>query len=255
MSSAPRVSVVVACHNYGAFLAEALSSLARQSRPADELIVIDDGSTDETAAVLRSWSGPPVTLVSHPEPLGTASAFNTGIARSTGDLVVKLDADDRLSEGYLERLAAAIETTGAAIAYSGVRRFGAESGEDRAAPFDRRELMRENYINGSAMVRREVLLATGGYRRDFDQLGLEDWELWVHAVALGYTATPVEGCWLEYRRHAGGSRNTISRARALRAHLDVWWLHRPVIRWSDVTRWMARSARRNVWRLLRPSRA
>lgn len=255
MSAATRVSVVVACHNYGEFLADALSSVAQQSRPAAELIVVDDGSTDETAAVLRTWTGQAVIVVSHPEPLGAAGAFNAGIARSTGDLVVKLDADDRLSEEYLERLAAAIDATGADIAYSGVRRFGAESGEDRAAPFDRRELMRENFINGSAMVRREVLLATGGYRPDFDPLGLEDWELWVHAVALGFTATPVEGCWLEYRRHAGGSRNAISRGRALRAHLDVWSLHRPVIRWSDVTRWTARSARRNVRRLVRPSRA
>jgi glycosyltransferase involved in cell wall biosynthesis len=242
------LTVVVVSHNYGEYLDEALGSVANQTRPADEIVLIDDGSSDDTPEVGTRWAEKLEGFVSlrNATCLGPARTFNRAFAAARGGLIVKLDGDDRLSDNYLECLEARLEATGADIAYSGVEQFGSEPARVAARRFDRRELMRENFINGSALMRRSVWERTGGYRVELDALGLEDWELFVHAVSLGMHVVPVDGCWLEYRRHASGSRNTMSRAKVLRAHLLVRQMHRDAVKLSDIGTWIARSVRRNI---------
>lgn len=242
------LSVVVVSHNYGPFLDEALTSVLAQSRAPDQIILVDDASVDDTPAVAERWleKVPRLVSIRNETRVGPARAFNLGMARATGALLVKLDGDDRFTEPYLERLERALEVAQADIAYSGLQHFGADSRRLPARPFNRRELMRENFINGSALMRREVWELTGGYRDEFDRLGLEDWELFVHAISLGMRATAVEDCWLEYRRHSVGSRNSISLLNALRAHLLVRRMHRDAVGLCDVGAWIARSARRNL---------
>ena len=252
-SSAERISVVIRCHNYGRYLVEAVESVHSQSRPADEIVVVDDGSSDETGDVLARLQAAHRQLVPvrrHPAR-GPAASFNDGVVVSSGDLIVALDADDRLGPRYLEALADALRDPDVSIAYCGKRTFGAERAEEPAKAFDVDELLRENMINVSAMFRRSVFDATGGFRPDFDDLGLEDWEFWVHAVEGGARAVAVDSTWLEYRRHAGGSRNTMRRLAVLRAHLRMWRLHPSLMRPRHLFGWMARSARRNAVRLFR----
>ena len=238
----PRVSIVVVSHNYGAFLDEALSSVAAQTRPPGDVVLVDDASTDDTAQVIEAWCGRlPLNCIRNEQRLGPARTFNIGMSAARGDLLMKLDGDDRLSPTYVARLERALEESGAEIAYTGLQRFGAETYRSPARAFDRKELMKENFINGSAMMRRQVWERTGGYRSELDDVGLEDWELFVHAIALGMRAVPVDDCWLEYRRHASGSRNTISRRTALRAHLLVRRMHRDAVGLHDVGEWMLRS--------------
>jgi len=242
------VSVVVVSHDYGAHLDEALGSVVNQTRLPDEVVIVDDASIDDTLDVAGRWVSrlPNARLVAIAESRGPAGAFNAGLAAATGTLLVKLDADDRLSDPYLELHAEALAATGADIAYAGVRYFGAESRWIAARPFDRRELMRENFINGSAMIRRRVWEATGGFRAELDHLGFEDWELFVHAVSLGMEAVPVDDCHLEYRRHPAGSRNSLSRLGSLRSHLAVHRMHPDAVAVRDVAAWMGRSLSRNL---------
>lgn len=252
-----RISVVIRCHNYGRYLAEAIASVEAQSRPADEIVVVDDGSTDETADVLAGVkvSESRLVCVRRSPARGPAASFNDGVAASTGELIVALDADDRLGPRYLETLAGALGDPSVSIAYCGTRTFGTVTAEDPARPFDPDELLRENMINVSAMFRRSVFDSTGGFRPDFDGLGLEDWEFWVHAVERGARPMAVEGTWLEYRRHPGGSRNAMRRANVLRAHLRMWRLHPRLMRPGHILQWMARSASRNARRLARRVRS
>ena len=250
---APSISVVIRCHNYGRFLGEALSSVEAQTVSVDEVVVVNDGSTDETQAVLEDHRSrrPDLVVLERQPAQGPARSFNDGVARSSGDLVVALDADDRFSPDYVERLAAALLDPDVDFAYGGDSVFGAKHHRRPPKPFDRDELMVESYVNVSSMFRRWVFDATGGFRPEFDDIGLEDWEFWVHAVEQGAVGCAVEDAWLEYRRHAEGSRNTIRRRRALRAHLRVWRLHPRTVRIRHLIRWMARSAYRNARRLAR----
>ena len=255
-SDDPTVSVVVRCHNYGRFLGEALDSLTRQRRPVDEIVVVDDGSTDETSQVLERFRErrPDVVVVTRHPARGPARSFNDGVARSSGDLVLALDADDRIPPDYVEKLAAALADPEVDFAYGGERVFGTERAERRPKPFDRDDLMVESFVNVSSMFRRWIFDATGGFRPDFDRLGLEDWEFWVHAVERGAAGRAVEGCWLEYRRHERGSRNTMRRGRVLRAHLRVWRLHPRTVKPRHLLRWMARSAARTMRRVVAADR-
>jgi glycosyltransferase involved in cell wall biosynthesis len=97
--SHPTVSVIVPCFNQGHFLAAALESVAGQVLPADEVVLVDDGSTDDTATVAGRY--PWVRYFFQPN-LGLARARNAGLAATTGEFVVFLDADDRLRPDALQ---------------------------------------------------------------------------------------------------------------------------------------------------------
>src|SRR5262245_47634478 len=96
----PSISIVVTCYNYGHFLEACLASLSEQTRPADQIIVVDDGSTDHSRDVARKHGQQSILI--EKENGGQASAFNAGFARATGDIVLFLDADDTLAPDALE---------------------------------------------------------------------------------------------------------------------------------------------------------
>lgn len=100
-----RISVLINNYNYGQFLAECVESVLLQSHKAHEIIVVDDGSTDESATVLGRFSEQ-ITIIFQ-ENGGQGSAYNAGFAASSGDIVLFLDSDDTLSSGLLEALEAA----------------------------------------------------------------------------------------------------------------------------------------------------
>lgn len=101
--SPPRVSIVVNNHDYAAYLGAAIASALDQTRPAHEVIVVDDGSTDDSREVIARFPGIRPVLK---ENAGQGSALNAGFAAATGDLIVFLDADDRLAPEAVETLAA-----------------------------------------------------------------------------------------------------------------------------------------------------
>lgn len=243
-----RISVIIRCHQQGRFLAEAVDSARHQSRPPDEIVVVNDGSTDETARVLDALqeSGP-LIVVTHPKVCGPAESFNAGVRASTGTLVLGLDADDALSWRYIELTEKAL-LTGADLAYGGVERFGAESSYEPARPFAATELGVENFLHVSTLFKRSLFEASGGFRAEFDELGLEDWEFWLSAVEHGAKGQAVSDCWIRYRRHVGGSRNRIRRRDVLRVHLRVHSLHPDIVRRRHLARWALRSLWRNVRR-------
>jgi glycosyltransferase involved in cell wall biosynthesis len=102
-----RVSVAVAVRDVAPYVGEAIDSVVSQLRPDDELIVVDDGSTDETPDLLAAY-GDRLTLLREP-PLGLSHARNLGLEHCRGEYVGFIDGDDRWAPGSLERLVAALE--------------------------------------------------------------------------------------------------------------------------------------------------
>ncbi|MGH9067113.1 MAG: glycosyltransferase family 2 protein [Acidimicrobiales bacterium] len=237
-SSPRRVSVVIPCHNYGRYLPEALTSVFCQSRPADELVVVDDGSSDDTPSVLEHLMAehPRTTVIRRTPARGAVATFNDGVRASSGDLVVILSADDRMSDDYLEELERALDQSKADFAYSGLRGFGAGEWWTPAKPFDRRVLARGNFVNGSAMFRRDLFDRIGGFDPAFAGLRKEDWAFWLRAVNLGASGAPAAHCWLEYRQHGGigSSRNRVGLGVVIRTHLRARRANPDVIRPVDL---------------------
>ena len=102
----PRISVVVTCFNYAHYVAGAIESALSQSYPNKEVVVVNDGSTDDSLRVIERYS-PRITIIDQPNQ-GSVAAYNHGFAATSGDLVIFLDADDLLATGGTSAAAAAL---------------------------------------------------------------------------------------------------------------------------------------------------
>ncbi|MDQ3275313.1 MAG: glycosyltransferase [Actinomycetota bacterium] len=195
----PTFSVVLNTYNRAELVPDALDSVLRQAGPSFEVVVVDDGSTDGTAAYLASVTDPRVRSVRLRNG-GLSKARNAGLQRATGDWVLFLDDDDQLLDGSLAELDSLIDATTGLV--SGAARFVDEDGEHRhtAEPRDLGPVfgrIRALYRPGAFAVRRDVVEASGGYDPDIEMV--EQTELFIrlsaHIAALGlearWTRTPV----------------------------------------------------------------
>ena len=122
------VSIVIPTYNYGRFLGEAIESALNQSLPATEILVVDDGSTDETESVVKGF-GDGVRYIKQ-ENAGVCAARNRGVSESIGDVIAFLDADDRLEPTALEKQAAVFKSDkDVGLVYCGVREFDSDTGK------------------------------------------------------------------------------------------------------------------------------
>lgn len=211
----PPISIVIPSYNLARFLPEAIeSALAQTLRPTD-VVVVDDGSTDESVAVASRYA---VTLIQQKNG-GVARARNAGAAAVKGAWLAFLDADDVLCPEYLERCARALARSGpeVAYAYTDVEYFGEEAGVVLAYPFDAGKLTRGNFVHATALLRRDVLVEVGGWNESWKP-ALEDYELWIRMLDHGYVGTYVPGALLRYRRRAA-SRNSVE----MRVVRELMW--------------------------------
>ena len=130
-----RISVVIPAYNASSLLKETLDSISDQARSPDEVILVDDGSVDETHDIASAH--PAVTKIVHRENGGIAAARNDGIEAATGDLLFLLDADDLWHPIYLERMTEVMQSNRDAL--SGFARFSSFCHpDDPPAPFEER---------------------------------------------------------------------------------------------------------------------
>jgi hypothetical protein len=202
-----RISVVIPAHNAAAFIAEALASVFAQTRPVDEVIVVDDESTDGTADVAGAH---PVRLVRTGRQSGPAGARNRGIEAASGEVVAFLDADDvwepdhiAVVGGLLERHPAAAVAF-ARVATLGERAFVLAGEHPDGVAFDARaELIHDNFIGqAAALVRRDVLAAVGGYDVAPEVAYAEDYDLWLR-IADRWPFVGDHRVTVRYREHVG----------------------------------------------------
>lgn len=191
----PTVAVVIPCYGYARFLPDAVASLRAQTRPPDEVLVVDDGSPDDTSAVATSLG----VRVLRTRNGGLASARNTGARNVSSDLVVFLDADDELHPSYLARCVAAWEEAGPrTFVYTQWRETGTGSGVSSWPAFDVERLKEWNYVHASALLPRAAVL-DHPYRGL--RLGWEDWDFYLGLVEHGYRGVLVDEPLLLYRQH------------------------------------------------------
>ena len=181
------ISVVIPCYNAGRFLDEALASVMAQTRPPHEILVVDDGSTDDTVPIAeRHAAGDPrVRVLRLPQNGGDAAARNTGLRHATGDLVAMLDADDTWEPWHLEEVGGLLDRFPEAMVASAAARFtGRRSGTvvPRFAPglptrVFTLALRQSPHSQSTVVARRHVLLAAGGH--DESRRGATDYDLWL----------------------------------------------------------------------------
>lgn len=177
-SGEARVAVVIPCYRQGHFLAGAIESAIRQSVPPSEIIVVDDGSDDDTSQVARRYSE--VTLVRH-ENRGLAAARNSGLRLASSEKIVFLDADDRLlPDAVLAGLRCFEANPDAGFVYGA---FCEVRGEARNRGFSpvgtHRDLIRSNWVccPAAVMFDRGKLLEVDGF--DESLAMCEDWDCYL----------------------------------------------------------------------------
>jgi glycosyltransferase involved in cell wall biosynthesis len=204
--SGPLVSVVIPCYNQAHFLSEAIESTLSQSYESFEIIVVDDGSTDNTSEVASRY--PQQVRLIRQENRGLSGARNTGLAESEGEYVVFLDADDRLLPGALEVGVRELEAhPECAFVYGHVKLIATDGSllkiprqpyvEDHYAT-----LLHYNYIRMPAMVmyRRAVFEVVGDFDTSVDATA--DWDLYLR-IAREYPVHHHGEVVAEYRRQHG----------------------------------------------------
>ncbi len=211
MTQPRKVSVIVPCFNHGEFLPEAVASVTGVGRQDVELIVVDDGSTDDrTSKEMEKLCAQGIRVIRQ-ENKGLAAARNAAIAVSRGEYIVPLDADNRLRSAYIEHGIRILDSNlEVGVVYGDAEYIGTSAGLWHVGPFDSGRLLDWNYIDACAVYRRSVWEQNGGYDGAMPVQGFEDWDFWLGALEHGWQFAYVPEILFDYRK-AGESMITRTR--------------------------------------------
>lgn len=271
IDSPTAVSVIITAYNYGHFLADAIESALAQTHSQVEVVVIDDGSTDNTPEVVSKYLGR-IKYVRQ-QNAGLPRARNAGLAHASHPWVVFLDADDILCPWMIETALAVQQTTEprAAVVQGGWIPFDPSSPEPprpnqsecQARPVGVSSLVLRNSLAPTALASRQVLLGLGGF--DPGAGGADDRDMWIR-VATKHPVVVVNALFYRYRlhsesmshkpeKHSKDTEYVLAKARSnpdIRIPSRVWReseairLHQAAINYS-----MAGNIRKAVWLCLR----
>lgn len=217
----PRVTVYIPSHNYGRFVASAIDSVLRQSFDDWELLVIDDGSNDNTAEVLKFYDGHPQISIHTTPGIGLPAVCNYALTRARGDYLIRLDGDDLFDENILLVLVNYLDhNLGDALVFPDyylIDEFGDVFAHER-----RQRIYEQNHVldmppNGACtLIRKAILDKIGGYRED---IGAQDgFDLWSR-IRDTHSAGNVNLPLFFYRRH--GENLTGNTPRILSARRQI----------------------------------
>ena len=274
--SAGLVSVVMPIHNAAPYLPDAIESVLAQRYREWELLLVDDGSSDDSGAIAQRYADAEparITLLRHPDrgSHGASASRNLGLAHARGEFIAFLDADDLwLPENLAEQVPRLCAEPDAGVLYSRTlywyswRKPAAErdymprlhvpAGRPIAPPdFLIRCLQGKASVpcTCSILLRRSVALAAGGFESRFPLL--YDDQAFYSKLFLRTSVLPVEGCWSRYRRHEASmtmraeSNRTVRESR--RAYLS--WLQQ-YVKQTPAAAALAPTLRRELWRCRHP---
>ena len=225
-----RISVVIPCHNSAGYITDALASVAAQAQNELEVIVVDDGSTDDSSEVIERWSRQnDLEMVIHRRPIngGLTAAVSTGLQLAGGQYYTQLDADDVLAPGILERHCEFLDRhPDCGVVYGDVRIVSHDLAEE-LEPFLPGIPVEGNILahlarHGSVVplagtvIRTSLVQEAGGYDLN---ASYQDWPLWLALAKI--TTFRYSGAMAGFMRRHPGSESTI-RGRENRAtRLDV----------------------------------
>ncbi|ANU27625.1 glycosyltransferase family 2 protein [Planococcus versutus] len=221
-----KVSVIIPTYNRSELLIKAIGSLKNQSHQNMEIIIIDDFSTDDTAAVVKEMTDERIIYLQHDTNKGGAAARNTGIRRATGDFIGFLDSDDQwLPEKLEKQLEKFKEQPGIGVVYTGVQVVNENNLNTRKIIPECRgrilsELFKSNCIDttSSVLVKKKVLDKVNGF--DEKLPSCQDWDLYIRLAQVTQFDFVKDSMVLFY--HHSGERITTNKRSVLNGHLSIF---------------------------------
>ncbi len=201
------VTVIVPLYNYARYVTTALDSVAAQTLTPLDLIVVDDASTDDSAAIAEAWLRGHaarfnrVVLLRNVANAGLGATRNAAFGAAETPYVLPLDADDRLLAECCSSLLAEAKASGAAFVYPIIRETGEASGLVGGLPYVPARLVGVPYVHAMTLVSVAAWAAVGGYSDT--RLGWEDYDFWCRIAERGLSGRQMPGAPLaEYRVHS-----------------------------------------------------
>lgn len=183
--SSPKVSVIIPYFNDGAYISETIASVKAQTYKNIEIILVDDGSTEEDSIRAFDLIAEPDIKKYREKNAGPSAARNLGISYAAGKYILPLDADDIIDVTYIEKAVQYMEAhEDCGIVYCEAEFFGARSGKWELPPFTMRQMLHNNLIFVTALFRRVDWEKVGGYDTRM-KYGVEDYDFWLSLLELG----------------------------------------------------------------------
>ena len=199
------ISVIIPCFNNQQTIDETIQSVLQQSLTNWELIIVDDGSTDESVNLINSIievnNSKNIKLICQ-ENSGPSKSRNKGAAIANGKYLLFLDADDLIHSSYLEKAVKLLEENSQLhLVYSNAEFFEAKKGAWKLPAFSKKGLLLENSIFMSAVIRTEDFRIIGGIDETLNYI--EDWELWLRLVYAFDGVYKINETLFYYRKQIG----------------------------------------------------
>jgi glycosyltransferase involved in cell wall biosynthesis len=222
----PSLSVIIPTFNCAALLPDALASVDAQEWPGIQVIVVDDGSNDGTAALLGPMAERGELLLLRQSNGGPSAARNTGLQAATGEYVAFLDADDRWAPGAFRKLWEKTQIApGARWSFTDVVRAYSDRDEPRCGPYPDEDplyaILRDNFVQRGGLFERALLLELGPFDESYRIF--EDWDLYIRLFRADVKGAYLPGPWYRYAVRGGSLTQDHallvgSRARLLEKH-------------------------------------
>ena len=200
------VSVIVPMYNAAEFIEEALTSIVESNYRPIEVVVMDDGSTDNSLSVAQRFAEQhPEIKVLQQTNRGASAARNNAIRQSHGEYILPVDADNKIDPRYIEEAVAVLaQRPEVRVVACRADFFGERTGEWITAPFSKELLARKNMIDTCAMYRRVDWDKTSGYMETC--AAREDWDMWLSLFEQGGEFVRLPEIRMHYRIRGGSKR-------------------------------------------------
>jgi glycosyltransferase involved in cell wall biosynthesis len=216
------VSVIVPAFNAERYISETLDSISGQLYQDWECVIVNDGSTDNTAEIIRQYVEKDKRFIGITIPnSGVSKARNTGIGAAKGKYILPLDADDLLDKAHLEKVMAVFRRNASVrLVYTAVLKFGVETGKFDLGSFDYPTLLRHNMMQGT-VYKKEDFIKVGGYRENMVD-GLEDWDFWIALMEdfTGEDVVRIQEPLFFYRTTPGSRADMLSKGQRFNKMTD-----------------------------------
>lgn len=218
-----KITIGIASYNQAEYLEEAIESAYNQTMPAHEIIICNDGSTDNSLEIAERYTfkefpgiESPVKVINQVNK-GLPSARNTIIMNATGDYIVFLDADDVLKENAIERITQVAIQSNADIIAPSFQCFGKFKQDVKLTAFNIEDFKKQNRLGYFSAVKLSALQEIGGYSPKM-KWGWEDYHIWFNLFSKGKSIIVIEDMLVMYRTK---EKSMITEANA---HSEELWV-------------------------------
>ena len=199
-------SIIITSYNYEKYIEECINSCLSQKKVNDfEVIIIDDGSTDNTQAIIKKYTSNPKVRMYINKNQGIEYSSNFGINRALGKYILRVDADDVIHDDFLFRTLEAIDKQKVAFVYSNYSTINehSESIKEVTLPtFSKEELLvRGDFLATGTLYERKALEDIGLYNEKTKNCGLENYEVILKLLNKAYLGYHLNETLFLYRRH------------------------------------------------------